>query len=216
MDPLHLCIAMGPLSVYLMLIGWINLSSRPFVTSGTRDLIALAIALSGLVVAGPLELFMPETAAVYFQAWIWPPLISLYLLCATLVAMLMRPRIVVYNVTAEQLYPVLESAAAELGPERRWVGHSLVMPQLGVHLNLEQFGPMRNVQLVSVGGRQDLVAWRRLELELRKGLRDLKVGINPRGFSLLFFGMIMAVLMVYSIVSQPEEIIASLSDFLRR
>ena len=43
MDPLNLCIALGPLAVYLLLLGLIGLSSRPFLTSGFRDGATLAI-----------------------------------------------------------------------------------------------------------------------------------------------------------------------------
>ena len=215
MDPLHLCIAMGPLCVYLLLIGWLNLSQRPFVTTGTRDLIALAIAISGFVVAGPLELFMPETAAVFFRAWIWPPLICLYLLCAILAAMLVRPRIVIYNVNVEQLRPVLEAASAKLDKDRRWAGQSLILPKHGVHLNVDPFPTMRNVQLTSVGSHQDLNGWRSVETELRSRLNELKVGLNPRGFSFLFFGLLIAGLIGYSLTGKPLEVAESLHDFLR-
>ena len=62
MDPLHLCIALGPLAVYLLLLGIINLMPRPFMTSGARDTAALSIAISGFVVAGPMELFLPGSS----------------------------------------------------------------------------------------------------------------------------------------------------------
>ena len=66
LDPLHLCIALGPLAVYLLVIGRINLSRSPFVTTGTRDAAALAVGIAGLAVAGPLELFVPYAAWVSF------------------------------------------------------------------------------------------------------------------------------------------------------
>ena len=34
MDPLSLCIALGPVAVYLILIGSLNLGRRPFLTTG--------------------------------------------------------------------------------------------------------------------------------------------------------------------------------------
>ena len=178
-------------------------------------MLALAIAVSGFVVAGPLELFMPETAAVFFRAWIWPPLICLYLLCAALAAMLTRPRLVIYNVTVEQLHPVLEGVAAQLDDHRRWVGQSLILPNCGVHLNIESFTAMRNIQLTSIGGQQDLGGWRLVEKELRSQFKGLKVGINPRGFSFLFFGLLIAVLIGYSITTKPLEVAEALNDFLR-
>ena len=66
MDPLHLSIALSPLAVYFVLLGIINLSARPQLTTGARDTAALAVGLSGLVVVGPMELFLPERAAAQF------------------------------------------------------------------------------------------------------------------------------------------------------
>ena len=40
MQTLHLCISLGPLAVYLFLVGLINSRRRPFVTSGARDMAA--------------------------------------------------------------------------------------------------------------------------------------------------------------------------------
>ena len=62
MGTAHLCIALGPLTVYLMLMGLINASRQPFVTSGARDVFSLALSISGLIMIGPLRLFVPEEA----------------------------------------------------------------------------------------------------------------------------------------------------------
>ena len=75
-DPLHFVLAAGPLALYLLLLGGINLSTRPLVTTGGRDLMCLAIALAGCAVAGPLELFFPESFAG--TPWLtWLMLLSL-------------------------------------------------------------------------------------------------------------------------------------------
>ena len=42
MDPLHAAIALFPVAMYLLIIGAINLSPRPFVTTGARDAMAQA------------------------------------------------------------------------------------------------------------------------------------------------------------------------------
>ena len=215
MDPLHLCIAMGPLSVYLLLMGRLNLKRRPSLTTGTRDFIALSIAISGFVISGPLELFMPETAAVYFRFWIWPPLICLYFLCSILLAMLMRPRLVIYNMTASRLRPILETVASQIDGQSCWAGQSLALPQLGVQLHIESFPAMRNVQLIAVGHHQDLHGWRRLQLQLRDALRTVEVGTNPRGFSFVFFGLLIAGMIAYAVAAEPREVAQALHDFLR-
>ncbi len=62
-NPLHICIAFGPLAVYLMLLGLINLSSRPLVTNGARDTAALGVGISGFIMVGPCELLLPQATA---------------------------------------------------------------------------------------------------------------------------------------------------------
>ena len=37
MDPFRLCVALGPVAIYLLLVGTLNLFRRPFLVSGTRD-----------------------------------------------------------------------------------------------------------------------------------------------------------------------------------
>jgi hypothetical protein len=71
MQTLQLCIALGPLAVYLFLVGLINSRRRPFLTSGARDMAVLGIALSGFFIIGPLQLFVPDTAADRFGPYIW-------------------------------------------------------------------------------------------------------------------------------------------------
>ena len=216
MSPFDACLALGPVSVYLLLIGRINLSRRPFVTTGARDMMALALALSGLAVVGPLRLFLPSGIVQFIGGWTWLPMVGLYCLCTLLASLLMRPRLVVYNVTAEQLRPVLESVASQLDTDRRWAGASLVMPNLGVQYGVEPNAAMRNVQLTAVGiANQDFRGWRRLELGLRDALRPLKVDPNPRGLSLLACGIILAATVLYSMVDQPQAVAQGLHDFLK-
>src|SRR5688572_189670 len=96
-DPLHACVALGPLATYLLVLGAINLSRRPLLTTGGRDAAALALALAGLAAAGPMELFMPERAAVYIGGWVWVLLLTVYFLAVVLLILSMRPRLIVYN-----------------------------------------------------------------------------------------------------------------------
>ena len=92
MDPFHLCVALGPVAVYLLLIGAVNLLRRPFVVSGTRDAAAMGLAVSGLVIVGPVELFFPIEAAIRFGSLVWLLLVALYGLTLVLVLLTLRPR----------------------------------------------------------------------------------------------------------------------------
>jgi hypothetical protein len=183
-DPLRFGIAVFPLAIYLLMMGVINLMSRPFVTTGARDAGAVGIAITGLMVIGPMELFFPEGAAVRFGAWVWLLLIAFYGLCVSLVVLLMRPRIVVYNTSMDQLRPILASTVAQMDSKARWTGDSLLIPSLNVHLHLEGVSLLRNVQLVAVGHRQNYDGWRKLERILREAIRPVKT--FPSALGMLF------------------------------
>jgi hypothetical protein len=96
MDPVRLCVALGPLAIYLLVLGILNLGRRPFLTTGARDIAAVGIALGGLILVGPLELFMPKDVAFRYGqfTWLyWALLLSFYLSGLTLLVLSARPRL---------------------------------------------------------------------------------------------------------------------------
>jgi len=215
-DPLRLGIALSPLAAYLLLLGLVNLSSRPLLTSGGRDLAALALGISGLVAVGPMELFFPELAVERFGGYVWLLLLGFYALLVVLLTLIPKPRLVIYNMTVEQLRPTLANVVADLDPDARWAGECLALPRLGVQLHIESFLAMRNVQLISSGTHQSFAGWRRLERELVKGLKGVSSPPNPYGFSLVFFGLLMVALITFSIVSDAGAVAQTLREMLRQ
>jgi hypothetical protein len=216
LDPLHFCIAAGPLSVYLLLLGLVNLRRRPFITTGGRDAMSLGLGIIGFIIVGPMELFLPEAAAVNLHIWAWAMLITLYLLSLVLIVLLMRPRLVIYNIAGDQLRPVLSDVVTELDPEARWAGDALSLPQLGVQLHLEPAAMFKNVQLVAAGPQQNLNGWRRLELELHRAFRKYEGAPNPYGASLMLCGFTLAGWASYWLYRDPEGVIRTLQTMLRQ
>lgn len=215
LDPLHLCIALGPLAVYLVLLGFLNLSRRPFLTTGGRDVASLAIAVSGLTIVGPMELFFPEAAAVRLGMWAWPLLLTLYGFCVLFLVLFLRPRLVIYNTSVEQLRPILAELVPELDEGARWAGDTLFLPKLGVQLHILPFLATRNAQLVASGPRQHYAGWRRLELALAATLRTTRCPRNPFGVSLIFFGLLMIGIVTFTVVDQYQAVAQSLTEMLR-
>jgi len=205
----------GPLAAYLLLIGILNMMRRPFLTNGARDTAALGIAISGFVIAGPMELFMPQVAAMRFGIWVWLLMIAFYALSLTLVVLLMRPRLVVYNITADQLRPILATVVAKLDVEHRWAGETLSLPHLAVELHFEPFSPLRNVQLVSAGPRQSYKGWRVLEAELSAALAASSTNRNPYGFVLLSMGALLSLVVGTVLVLHGHTVSQSLAEMLK-
>lgn len=216
MDPLHFFIAFAPVAVYFLLLGIINLTGRPFLTTGARDAAALGVAISGFIVAGPMELFLPEAAANRFGPFVWLLLLAFYGLCLSLVVLLLRPRFVVYNVTAEQVRPILATVVAKLDKDARWAGDSVTLPSLDVQLHVESFGPLRNVQLVASGPRQSYVGWRRLEIELNQALKPIRSGPNPYGVALVLVAAMIGLGTGIWMANDHQGVAQALNEMLRR
>ena len=215
MDPVRTTIALGPLCVYLVLIGWLNLSKRPFVTSGARDVLALAVSLAGLVAIGPIELFMPEQAAALMGPKIWIPLILLYLLVASLISMVMKPRIIVYNMSADEIRPIVGSVVSDLDQDSRWAGDSVCLPKLQIQFYLQTHPAMRNVQIVATNGEQNLTSWKMLESHLQKAMGGVSVSMNPRAVLFFIAASIMSGVIMVSLFAGREMIADRMADFLR-
>jgi hypothetical protein len=217
-EPFHLCLALGPIAIYMLLLGVINLARRPWVVSGGRDVAALGLAVSGLAFVGPMALFYPESSAAHFgpsgARFVWAMLIGLYALCLVLVLLVLRPRLIIYNVSVDQLRPILAEVVERMDTDARWAGDCLFLPGLGVQLHLDSFGWMRNVSLVSSGPKQDYQGWSRLERELAAALRNVDVPRNPAGLMLLSLGNVMVVGLAWAIIHDPQGIARTVFELL--
>jgi hypothetical protein len=211
-DPFRLAIALVPVAAYMLLLGLLNLRRRPFLTSGGCDVAALGVAISGLMFVGPLELFRPEAATRPFGNYIWLFLVFFYWLWLVLVVLLARPRLVIYNISAEELHPVLAEVANRLDPTGRWAGNNLSLPGLGVQLHLDSLDIMRNVSLVASGGRQNLDGWRRLVRELSHPLSSMRVKANPRAVGLLVVSTALFAICVTHLLIHPSELAEAMND----
>ncbi|HLA86048.1 MAG TPA: hypothetical protein VJL29_14750 [Thermoguttaceae bacterium] len=215
-DSFQTCLAFAPPAVYLVALAWVNLRRRPTLVSGMRDMAALALALAGLVMVGPMELCFPESAALHLLgSLVWIPLVSLYGLCVVLVLLTMRPRLVVYNISIEELRRVLADVVGQLDPEARWAGDSLSLPRLGVQLHLDAAARMRNVSLVASGPHQDYLGWQRLHRGLAEPIRKLRVARNARGLLFGVIGLGVIGLLVGLILQDPQAALQAMHEMFR-
>ena len=206
---------MVPIAMYLLLIGWINVRTRPLVTTGIRDLGALSLGIAGFVITGPLELFLPEVVASLVGGWVWLPMVSLYALIVSLALLMMRPRLIVYNISVHELRPILQQVIFELDPQARWVGDCVVAPTLGVQLGIESFAGVRNVTLSSVGHHQDIDGWKEVEVRLRSALSNVRVPSNVQGISYLLLAVFLAGGVAYTLYNGHQEIAQAFRDMMR-
>jgi hypothetical protein len=166
------------------------------------------------MLVGPIELLRPAGATREFGNFIWLVLLLFYWLWLLLGVLLSRPRLVVYNMSVEELHAVLADTASRLDAAARWAGNQLTLPTLGVQLHLDSFDIMRNVSLVASGGRQNIDGWRRLARELRTALAGVKVKPNPRAIGLAIVSLALLAVSVTQLVNNPEELMQAMNEVL--
>ena len=211
-DPLRLAIAFVPLAAYCLVLGILNARRRPFLTSGGADLAALGAALTGLVLIGPIELFRPEKASAEFGSYVWLFLVVFYWLCLWLTALVARPRLVVYNISGDELRPILAETARIIDAQARWAGDSLSLPNLGVQLHVESFEIMRHVSLIASGEKQDLAGWRHLAGELFQRLEPLRVAPNPRALGIVLLAIALMSASIAHMLAHPQLVAQAVEE----
>jgi len=90
-----------------------------------------------------------------------------------------RPRLVVYNITPEQLRPLVAEVVTTLDPTARWAGETVALPGRGIQVHLDGRGGMRSVSLVALGGRTSAEGWAEFSRRLRQAIRGLRVRTSP-------------------------------------
>lgn len=211
-----MAIALTPLAVYLLLLGLINLSRRPLVTTGARDTAALGVAIAGLIAAGPMDLFLPEAATNRYGGYVWLLLLAFYALCLALVVLTMRPRLVIYNANADQLRRILSEVVTQLDHDARWAGDSLVLPNLGIQLHVESVGFLHNAQLVAAGAAQNYAGWKKLEEALAGVLRGTRAAPHLHGWGYVIVAALMLLVIIYRTTTDSAAVLQAVNQMLRR
>lgn len=180
-----LWVALVPLGLYLVLLGWLHLRRRPVSLAGPWDNLLLSVAVAGLVMAGPLALLQP---AVGTSVWAASMLVLLFALLVAVGILAARPRVIVYNVNIDQLRPVVAEIAAGIDASARWAGETVALPARGLQLHLDDRGLARSVSIVAVGGRPPAESWAEFSRRLRRAVRRLRVGRSPWGTAFAALG----------------------------
>jgi len=205
-------LAFGPVAIYLLLLGMVNLSRRPLIVSGGRDAAALALAVTGMLIVGPFELFLPEPSRLHYGGYAWVMVLAFYGLWVAMGILMLHPRLVIYNISLDKLRPILAEVVAQLDTDARWAGDSLVLPNLEVQLCFDNSRLFRNVSLKSIGGIQNLHGWRRLEQALAEALSRETVSRSPRGLVLVFPALLIFAGLAAVISREPQAITQSIFD----
>lgn len=176
LDRLPLWAALLPLAAYLLALAAVHLRRRPSVVSGTWDGILLAASVAGLALAGPLALVRPAVGA---SLWGWLLVLLIFSLVVAVCILAARPRLVIYNISADQLRPLVAEVVAGLDADARWAGASVALPTRRLQLHLDGAGGMRCSSVIAVGERAAHEAWTEFCRRLRRSVASLRVRPSP-------------------------------------
>lgn len=188
LDRLPLWAAFIPLGLYLLAIGGAHLSRRPVAIGGGWDWALLGVAVAGLMVVGPLALLQPAMGNV---PWTVILLLVLFVLLVALGALVSRPRLVIYNITLDQLRPLLADVVTTLDTSARWAGSTAALPARQLEVRIDGHGPWRTVSLVAGGERSGAEGWNELCRRLRQKLSGVRVRSSPWAALFLPLGAVM-------------------------
>lgn len=205
MDSQSIFLSFTPLAVYLLLLGLLNASRHPFLINGARDTAAFCLAISGMIIVGPMEIFFPVNAAIQFGSFVWFFLILLYALTILLIILCQRPRLIIYNIDKQRLRILLAETALRLDDQSRWAGDSLYMPSLEVSLRIEEFAPLNNITLASNGSSVNRSGWKLLEKEIKRELEPVTVPRNPWAGGFILAAAILISITIYTAVYSPVK-----------
>ncbi len=175
-NTLPLWVALVPLGLYLLALSCLHVRHRPFVISGAWDGVCLGISVAGLAIVGPLALVQPAAGR---SLWSWPMLLVLLSLIVAICLLVSRPRLIIYNITVEQLRPLVAEVVGSLDPAARWAGESVALPTRGLQVHLDGNGSMRTVNIVAVGERASSENWSEFCRRLRRATVQLRVRSSP-------------------------------------
>lgn len=184
--------ALIPLSFYLVFLGMINLSQKTRVLTGRQDLIALSFGVAGLLIVGPLHIFLPPAGMIRFGNHVWYPMVVLYLFGVLWISMISRPRLVFYNLNYEDFFRIFGYVIErEVWTDRRH-GNVMQIKELGIQFEILAVEATKNITLRATRAEQSNTGWRVLQKALQAELLSHSAAPNAYGWIYLACGFVVA------------------------
>lgn len=187
------------------------------VTTGGRDIAALAIAISGMLAVGPAELFFPSSAATVFGPLVWFALAGFYALSVALIALTSQPKLVIYGRTPDEIFQPLLNAAREIDVKATGDDRTLqiAMPTVGIRIRVDGQRGIDCSQVVAFEPNVSSVFW----IKLLAGLRRHAAEATPvprRGLAMLVVALLMGSLLLWQSLGKGELVVQGFRDWLWR
>ncbi|QDV63915.1 hypothetical protein [Crateriforma conspicua] len=217
-DPFSLCVALMPLAGYLLLIGGLRLSGRPFVTTSAREAASLGIAVAGFAAIGPAQLFFPSAAGALFGWRVWFMLAAFYALCVALVSLTTRPRICIHGLLIDEAFPAVCRAArtmdADVQTDAR--GFQIFFPHHGFRFRLDSHPGVDHVSVIAFEPNVTVGFWFQFLKAIRGEVAQTPVVAGSRGVAMVVAAVLILGFLLYQAVPNQELLVEGFRHFLYR
>ncbi|MCY2976042.1 MAG: hypothetical protein NTW52_15410 [Planctomycetota bacterium] len=215
MNLFALIIVSLPLAVYCLMIGMLHRSKHPFLVSGGRDMALLGLAMLGLVLVGPSQLFFPVAAFNLLGPAVWFLMTLLYFFIVLFVILNSRPRLVVFGLAPDALAMQVKESLDELNIESTWMGPTFAAPGIRVDGTIEQAGNGELSQIVATRSNQDVIGWMKLERALAIKLKSIPIEPRSTGTVWIALGLAALAALGLQIYSNPTAVADGMKELLR-
>ena len=202
-----ICVNLLPIGTYLCVLGLFHTIGRPLITTGVRDYLALAVALSGLVITGPIDYILHYRMLPDFLVhshWIG---IGLYLLFVAALLPRSHEKLIIYNCSEQSVAAALRTILGQSGLTFQELPGGWILPERGVSLELDSFPALRNLTL-RFHGMRDRVLFGNIHDELAELLSASRTGWSLVGLCMAAAGGIVLAFPVWILAQDPQNIVA--------
>ncbi len=215
MNLFALIIVALPLAVYCLMIGMLHRSKHPFLVSGGRDMALLGLAMLGLVLVGPSQLFFPVAAFNLLGPAVWFLMTLLYFCIVLFVILNSRPRMVVFGLAPDVLAIHVKESLDEMKIDSTWMGLTFAAPAMRVDGTIEQAGNSELSQIVATRSNQDVIGWMKLERALAIKLKSIPIEPRSTGTVWIALGLAALAALGLQIYGNPTAVADGMKDLLR-
>ena len=192
-NPWLYALTVGPLGLYLWVLGLWHSYRHPKVVTGLVDFALLTFALSGVVVFGPFGQLLARALFGKPDLLDWTVIVSGLGLVACLFARRSLHRVVVYHVDAQSLFDAISASLDESGGRFARTLRGFEDREQGRGVNVE-LTPLLRSATVEAFGRDAEGLIQSIRPRLRRHLRATTVVPSPVALGL--YGLSMAVMVL--------------------
>jgi len=202
---LVICVMLVPVGAYFCLLGLLHASGRAWVTTGVRDSLALALALSGLITTGPIQVLLHSEFVPLFVSRHWWLAPAIY--CLLVAIFLPRPcaTLVIYNAEETAAAAAIRRVLERTGGGVQESSGAWMLLQRGLRIELEVFAPLSNV-VVHFRGTDRELYWR-LYRELPIELAGAASNWSVPGLTLGAAGGVLLAFPMWVLASSPVDLL---------